>query len=124
MYGLCSLASGIPICLADDVMTFAAGFFGLLFFGGAMVPSLNGIMLNSVPPEMRTSANSLASVCSNLFGYLPAPSFYGLLAYFVDDETSKIPFVGLISTMCLTIFLLITGIIIKVRRESLETNIE
>jgi hypothetical protein len=52
----------------------------LLFWGGFMTPQVVGIMLNSVEENKRISANSLAQLAFNLFGYLPAPTFYGFIA--------------------------------------------
>ena len=54
----------------------------LLFFGGSIVPPLTGIMLNSIKPELRSFANSNATMLINLLGYLPAPAVYGLLTTF------------------------------------------
>ena len=52
----------------------------LLFAGGFIVPCMTGIMLNTVRPNLRTSANSVANVCYNLLGFLPAPFIYGFIA--------------------------------------------
>ena len=51
----------------------------LLFFGGSILPSLTGIMLNTVDPKQKTVANSLANLSYNLLGYLPAPFLYGVI---------------------------------------------
>ena len=48
-----------------------------LFGGGLIMPVATGIMLNLVPQTMRTNANSIANLCYNLFGYVPAPYIYG-----------------------------------------------
>ena len=47
------------------------------------MPATTGIMLNFVPPDMRTMANSIANLSYNLLGYLPAPLLYGI-AYEYD----------------------------------------
>ena len=47
------------------------------------MPAATGIMLNFVPPDMRTMANSIANLSYNLLGYLPAPLLYGI-AYEYD----------------------------------------
>lgn len=57
---LLGMVSSLFIVLANDIEQFIASLFGLLFFGGALVPSLTGIMLNSVPAKYKTSAQSLA----------------------------------------------------------------
>jgi MFS family permease len=52
----------------------------LLFNGAFLVPTLTGIMLNSVEESKKTTANSLATLGYNLFGYLPAPVIYGFVS--------------------------------------------
>jgi len=61
-------------------------FWGLLFFGGFILPPVTGIMINSVPDSQKASANSIANLCYNLFGYLPAPVVYGFIATFTKTE--------------------------------------
>lgn len=55
-----AIACTIPMPFFKSVTWFSITLFGLLFFGGALVPTVTGIMLNSVPENLRTSANSLA----------------------------------------------------------------
>lgn len=43
------------------------------------MPPATGIMLNQVPQNMRTVCNSIANICYNLFGYVPAPYIYGFM---------------------------------------------
>lgn len=52
----------------------------LLFSGAFLVPTLTGIMLNSVEESNKTTASSLATLGYNLFGYLPAPVIYGFVS--------------------------------------------
>lgn len=84
----------MPICLAVGFMAcvfamvsvsidkgaFMVAFTTMLeLLGGAFVmPAVTGIMLNQVPPKMRTMANSIANFSYNMFGYLPAPTLYGI----------------------------------------------
>ena len=39
-----------------------------------------GIMISSAPRGLKAFANSSATTCMNLFGYLPAPLIYGMFA--------------------------------------------
>ena len=64
-------------------------FWLLLFFGGAVLPPVTGIMLNSVNELQRTSANAVANLTYNLLGYLPAPSFYGMVASMAGGELGR-----------------------------------
>lgn len=52
----------------------------LLFTGGFMVPNMTGMMLNTVDEHLKTSANSLANLAYNIFGFLPSPFVYGAIA--------------------------------------------
>lgn len=66
--------------MTNRYLTFIMMWF-LLFLGAFMLPSMTGMMLNSIKDEgLRTTANSLAILSYNLFGYLPAPFIYGFVA--------------------------------------------
>ena len=58
----------------------------VFFFGSTIIAPLTGIMLNSVEPQRRTTANSIATLAYNLFGYLPAPFLYGVVSDLFDDK--------------------------------------
>lgn len=51
-----------------------------LFIGAFMLPTMTGVMLNSVDESLKTTANSLATLGYNLFGFLPAPCIYGYVS--------------------------------------------
>lgn len=58
----------------------------VLFFGGAMMPGLTGIMMVSVPPYLRSFGNSNGEIIKNIFGYLPAPFMYGWFNQMFNDR--------------------------------------
>ena len=60
-----------------------------MFCGSYMYPLLQGWMLNTVPTNLRGSANSLAQFSYNAFGFMPAPFIYGLISKFVDGPDSE-----------------------------------
>lgn len=60
----------------------------VLFFGGGMMPGLTGVMISSVNNDVKPLATSLASVFTNLLGYLPAPIIYGFICDFTGGRTS------------------------------------
>jgi hypothetical protein len=74
---LLAAAGGFPSVFANTLF----GCMGLLwvqfFFGGFVLPVMTGILLNTMPPSLRTMANSIANLMYNLLGYLPAPFVYG-----------------------------------------------
>lgn len=83
------MACAVPIPFFDEFMIPGALFWLVLFFGGAVLPPVTGIMLNSVNELQRTSANAVANLAYNLLGYLPAPSFYGMVAAMAGGELGR-----------------------------------
>jgi MFS family permease len=60
-----------------------------LLFGGAIMPTLTGIVITSLPQHLRASGNSLQLFIGTLFGYLPAPYIYGALQDLFKDGGRK-----------------------------------
>lgn len=71
------LSCAIPIAFTDDYITVVVLLWFLLFSGGFILPSMTGIMLNTVDMNLKTQANSIANISYNLLGFLPAPFVYG-----------------------------------------------
>lgn len=71
------LSCAIPIAFVDDYITVVVLLWFLLFAGGFILPSMTGIMLNTVDMSLKTQANSIANISYNLLGFLPAPFVYG-----------------------------------------------
>ena len=69
-----------PIAFLDNFYAIVVLLWFLLFFGGAILPCMTGIMLQTVEQPLRTTANALANLSYNLIGYLPSPTVYGLIA--------------------------------------------
>lgn len=53
------------------------------------MPSVTGMMLNTVPEHLKTTANSLSNTCYNIFGFLPSPYVYGAIADMGGVGTNK-----------------------------------
>jgi hypothetical protein len=51
----------------------------VLFFGAAIVPPLNGIIMSSLPRDLIATANSIVIMICNLFGFFPAPFLYATI---------------------------------------------
>lgn len=76
------MTSGIfaLLSVATKILPFVMGTILLeLFLGGLCVPVLTGYMLNTVPRNLQTEANSVANLTYNLLGFFPAPSIYGVV---------------------------------------------
>ena len=72
-------ASAAPIPFLSNFPAISALIWFLLFFGGTLLPFITGLMLETVPKDMLTTANSLANLNYNLLGYLPAPVVFGAI---------------------------------------------
>ena len=70
----------IPAPFLDNIWVFIVLVSIMLICVGAIEPNLTGILLNTVNALERPTASSFAIFFYNLFGYLPAPYFYGLIA--------------------------------------------
>jgi len=79
-----TMFSAVPIPFVNSFEVVVALLWLLLFFGGAILPSCTGLMLNTVDITKKTTANSLANLSYNMFGTLPAPFIYGAIYDFGD----------------------------------------
>ena len=82
--GYLAVACAFPIPFLNNFYVIASLFWGLLFFGGFILPPATGIMIQSVGIFQRSQANSIANLFYNLFGYLPAPVLYGTISKATD----------------------------------------
>ena len=122
--GWVCLAFTIPIPIVNSFQSFGILVWGLLFFGGSLLPSLTGIMLNSVPEHQRASANSVATLSYNFLGWMPAPFIYGVVSQIVGDpehrEKSRIPMATILYSEFITLTMMTIVILRKLRSETLE----
>jgi len=92
--------SGAPLPFINNYVIFVLLMWLLLFFGGAIMPGMTCVMLNSAPVAHKEVANSLTYFCYNVFGYLPAPVIYGLIRTYTGGDGSKWG-LGFIMSICL-----------------------
>lgn len=64
-----------------------------------MLPSGTGILLNTVDQQLKTSANSIANTCYNIFGFLPAPLIFGYISDIGGIGHGKRAAMGFLMTM-------------------------
>lgn len=84
------------------------------------MPPVTGIMLNSVDQKEKATANSIAMLVYNLFGYLPSPAIYGLVSDMAGPK-SKIPMGFLLYLTLPTVFILCVSIKFKLDYEQKNT---
>mmetsp|Transcript_2678 Transcript_2678/g.4509 ORF Transcript_2678/g.4509 Transcript_2678/m.4509 type:complete len:153 (+) Transcript_2678:1409-1867(+) len=108
--GLGAVLVCLPAPFIDKVPLFGSLIWLLLFFGGFILPPLTGIMLNSVSENQKTSANSLANLAYNLFGYMPSPLFYGFVSTLAGGEESRWAMGCLLYSTLITMVLLVPAL--------------
>jgi sugar phosphate permease len=119
MMGLCAMFSALPIPWMNNFYSVGILFWLLLFFGGFILPPVTGIMINSVGDYQKSSANSIANLCYNLFGFLPAPSVYGFVSSVTGGSSSRWAMGVILYSTIFTISMLFYGINEKLRQEEL-----
>jgi sugar phosphate permease len=70
-------ACALPIPFLDSFEAVVVLLWLLLFFGGCLLPTMFGVMLNALPKNQRAFGNSTAHLIQNITGYFPAPLLYG-----------------------------------------------
>jgi MFS family permease len=86
--GTLGAVAAIPIPFLTNFPIFIGCTWIYMFFGGAVMPSMTGVMISSVYKGWRPLANSFAQVIINLLGYLPAPFIYGLICSLTGGQHS------------------------------------
>lgn len=86
IFGILAGLFSIPVPLVDDLLSFTGYLWLVLFFGGAIVPAMTGILISTLPKHLRGPANSITCLISNSLGYLPAPYVYGALNNYFGAE--------------------------------------
>ena len=81
--GSISALAAIPPSFLSD--TYSIGFFLwiMLFCGGSVLPACSGIVISSVPTDLRPLASSVAATSYNLLGFAASNYIPGLIMSFV-----------------------------------------
>lgn len=121
--GILAGASAIPAPFVHAKYTMYLLMWFLFYFGAFLLPTMTGIMLNSVDVQRRTTANSLATLSYNLFGYLPAPFVYGWVSSQGPNlvQASRHAMACLMFASGATFLLLILGFREKLKLQKPET---
>ena len=77
--GLIAVAAAAPMPCVNDPLLAIFLVWIVLFTGAFILPIMTGVMLTCIEQDYKSHANSLANMSYNLFGYLPAPTIYGLI---------------------------------------------
>ncbi|CAD8099980.1 unnamed protein product [Paramecium primaurelia] len=119
----CSLCciSAAPVPFTETFWFGALCLWLLLFFGGAIVPPLMGIMLSSVPKHLKAFANSSTTMFQNLFGFLPAPSIYGFL---MERYNSQVAVFALMYYSFVGLFVMLLAVYFKRMQNNKKVGFE
>ena len=85
--------STIPIYFLNDIYSITACLWSLLFFGSMNVPTLQGITICSLPPNLKASGNSVTNLMIFTLGYALGPIFYGGIYESLKLKDDRLPFV-------------------------------
>jgi hypothetical protein len=69
----------------------------ILFFGGAIIPVIQGIMISSLKQDLRAAGNSISNIFQNLLGFLPAPFVYGIIYENTKNTQPKLAMIIILS---------------------------
>ena len=86
IFVLLCIIPAIFIPLVDSLIKYVCLLWVLLFFGAALIPPTQGIIIACLPKDIQGSGNSFSIFFFNLLGYFPAPFVYGFLKDFFNDK--------------------------------------
>ena len=78
--GLIAVSCALSSLFTNDLWLFMSFIWFLLFFGGLIVPCATGLVLTSIPKNLRSAGSSFAAISYSLFGYFLGPLLCGFLA--------------------------------------------
>lgn len=87
-----ALLCALPIRQISNIYSFGLCLWAVLFFGGGVIPNIQGIMISSLSTDLRASGNSLSNIMQNAFGFLPAPFVYGIIYKYSKNYDQKLAF--------------------------------
>lgn len=120
VFGLLAGIAAIPVPITNDIFYFTLYLWLVLFFGGAILPNLIGIIITSLPHHLRGSANSMTNLITNLFGYLPAPAVYGTIFEKYKETNDRLAMQVVIYSSFIGSFLLVFAMYFRYMQKAKE----
>lgn len=105
-FGALACLSALPVPFLNNFMVICWLLWLVMFFGGALMPAVIGIMLSSIPKKMRAMGYSAAQIVQNFLGYVPAPVVYGFVVEITGGEDSRYGMILLMLWSSLGVFCL------------------
>ena len=72
-FGLLTLGAVFPLAFAKDIYIFSISLFCFFFCASAILPTIVGYIISSVPKEHKGAGSSLNMLSTTLCGNLPGP---------------------------------------------------
>lgn len=89
-----------------------------LFLGGALLPTISGMMISRLKPSQKNIGSSMSQFFINLLGYIPAPILYGMASEYDPNKTGKFGMKLLVTYQLQSIVLMIALNIYESRGKS------
>jgi MFS family permease len=119
-----SVIGGIAIPYTNGIWQFTCANLLFLFSFSALFPIVLGIIINSLPNEMKAMGNSFNNLVINLVGTVPGPYVYGVVNDLYAKENprlaAKVLFMFPLVTLCLFTY----GGIVKYRGKEVKKEKE
>lgn len=107
------LASGAPLPFLNQPAVFLVFWWFFLFFGGTIAPTLYGILVSSVRPELRGIGNSVSNFFTHFLGFIQGPYVYGLIYESTKDQHPSLAYGVVIYYSLLSFFFIICATVTK-----------
>lgn len=78
-FGILTLCSAMGVAFFQSMLPLGLGLFCFFFFASAMLPTIVGYVIASIPREHKGAGSSLNMLISTLGGNFPGPIIYGFL---------------------------------------------
>jgi len=115
------MAGGLAILSLTPVMDTVIGFgivlWLFLFFGGALIPNMVGILLDSLTSRtLKGAGNSLNLIINASIGYLPGPYVYGVMYEMLKEKHPKLSFSLTLLSSWLGVLFIMLAMIFRYRK--------
>ena len=90
VFGVMAFCTAIPSGFGVNVVGEIFLLWFLLFFGGCIVPSATGIIVNSMPKEYQSASSSISQLVFNFGGFFLAPVLSAAVMDQFTDENKAL----------------------------------
>jgi MFS family permease len=84
--GVFAVSLAIPASYSTSFSGALTMIWFVLFFGGAIVPGATGLVLSSVPPQVRAFSSAMSMLTFNIFGYASGTILPGVYMQFLQGN--------------------------------------